>query len=530
MKTPILCLAVLLSAGPALAQVAAAPAPQTAPGAAQGAAPAEQEDTFPLTLGAKTPEGFDDPAHVHFFRYQLFLRKTGLVGLDADAWAKLGAADRAAKIKEGEAHLASLFTQLLNQGVSQQQMLLVQAVWGPAVAQALAKVGFAQQLNDPKQLEIALKGLKGLTAKVGGKSVDWDMIFDGYMHRVETPAEVGDFTAPTKAQGAFLDKLQSAEVQKVLSRREYYQGFLAQRGVPAPAMPAMLAMYDTLSKAKGEERAQTAHILPTVVQFLRDGKKVELMDLGQGALGVAIPGEYDRPEKVGVGMSIKDADPLMAADTLAHEFQHIYDMYAGRYYTLDSELRGFKMNAMFHRILKSASPEKYAQLVNSDDDTTRRIMMSNTGMIKAYEEGPAAFAQHIAYGHGYNRWEEGTFMGRMPLKEAVDPNLGAARELAALQEVAKRSRKELAVMEKRQEELRAKHRAGPSRDTERELEKATKDVSSLRSMLNYYDRETTLKEMRISRMIQEAKWAAAKSGKNEPYDLNLPVDKEYVTP
>lgn len=520
MKTPILCLVALLSAASASAQVAAAPAADES---------AAEAIALPLVLGAKTAEGFDDPAHVHFFRYQLFLRKTDLDGLDAKGWAALSATARVDKIKEGEAHLADLFAELLAGEVSAEQMILVQAVWGPEVAMGLSKVGLARQLNDPAQLEKTLESLRGLTAKVGGKAVDWDMLFDGFLHRIETPAPTEDFTAPDKKDGAFLDKLQSPGVAKILSRREYYQNFLTQREVPPPAVPAMLALYDVLSKAKGEEKAQTAHILPTVVQFLRDGKKVELMDLG-GAYGVAIPGEYDRPEKVGVAQTIKDADPLIAADTLAHEFQHIYDMYAGRYYTLDSELRGFKMDVMFHRVLQSASPEKYAQLKNSNDDTTRGAMMSNAGMIKAYEEGPAAFAQHIAYGHGYNRWEEGTFMGRMPLKEAVDPDKGAARELAALQEVSKRHRKELAVLEKRQEELRAKHRSGPSRGTERELEKATKDVSVMRGSMNQLDGEITIKEMRLARMAQEAKWAARKSGKDEPYDLNLAVDKEYVTP
>lgn len=533
MKTPILCLVVLLSAGPASAQWAV---PRHDAPAATPAPPAAKSETMPLTLGDKSPEGFDDPAHVHFFRYQLFLCKTGLNGLDAKRWAKLASDDRAAKIKEGEAHLADLFTKVLAGGGSPMQMGLVQAVWGPEVAQGLSRVGLARQLDDPKQLESALEGLKSLTAKVGGKAVDWDMLFDGFLKRVEMPGPPGtrpdavkDFTAPDKKEGAFLDKLQSPEVQKVLSRREYYQGFLTLHEVPPPAMPAMLAMYDTLSKAKGEEKMQTGHILPTVVQFLRDGKKVELMDL-DGAYGVAIPGEYDRPEKVGVALSIKDADPLIAADTLSHEFQHIYDMYGGRYYTLDSELRGFKMDVMFNRVLKTSSPEKYAQLQNSNDDETRRAMMSNAGMIKAYEEGPAAFSQHIAYGHGYNHWYEGTFMGRMPLKEAVDPDKGAARELAALQEISKRNRKELAGLETRQEELRAKHRVGPSRDTERELEKATKDVASRRGMSNYYDKEITIKEMRLSRMNQEAKWAAQKSGPDEPYDLNLALDKEYVTP
>lgn len=520
MKTPILCLVALLSAGLASAQVAAAPA------AEESAAKAE---TLPLALGAKTAEGFDDPAHVHFFRYQLFLRKTDLDGLDAKGWAALSATARVDKIKEGEAHLADLFAKLLAGGVSEEQMILVQAVWGPEVAMGLSKVGLARQLDDPAQLEKALEGLKGLTAKVGGKVVDWDKLFDGFLHRVETPAPVEDFTAPDKKEGAFLDKLQSPGIAKILSRREYYQDFLTQREVPPPAVPAMLALYDVLSKAKGPEKAQTAHILPTVVQFLRDGKKVELLDIG-GALGMAFPGEYDRPEKVAISLTIKDADPLIAADTLAHEFQHIYDMYAGRYYTLDSELRGFKMDVMFHRVLQSASPEKYAQLKNSNDDTTRDAMIGNISLIKAYNEGPAAFGQHIAYGYGYNRWNEGTFMGRLPLKEAVDPNLGAARELAAQQEIVKRNRKELAVLEKRQEELRAKHRAGPSRDTERELEKATKDVSSLRTLLNYFDHNMTIAEMRLSRMNQEAKWAAQKSGKDEPYDLNLAVDKEYVTP
>ncbi|MEK7383163.1 MAG: hypothetical protein AAB262_07735 [Elusimicrobiota bacterium] len=533
MKTPILCLISLLAVGPALAQVAV-PAPRATTGPPVDAA--EKTETLPFALGAKTPEGFDDPAHIHFFRYQLFLRKTGLDGLDARSWAKLGAAKRAAKLEDGEMHLAGLFAQLLSAPITPEQMVLVQAVWGPEAARGLAKVGLARQLNDPAQLEKALEALKGLTAKVGGKAVEWDKLFDGLLGRMEKPTPVEDFTAPDKKEGAFLDQLKSPEIAKILSRRNYYQAFLTaqcavpdQCGMPPAAMPAMLALYDTLSKAKGSEKAEPAHILPTVVKFLRDGKKVELMDLG-GAYGVAIPGEYDRPEKVGVALDIKDADPLIAADTLSHEFQHIYDMYAGRYYTLDSELRGFKMDILFLRVLQSASPEKYAQLKNSNDDTTRRAMRSNAGMIKAYDEGPAAFAQHIAYGHGYNRWYEGTFMGRMPLKEAVDPDKGAARELAALQEVAKRDRKELSSMEKRQEKLRAKHRSGPSRETERELEKATKDVSHLRGRMNDSDHEITIKEMRLARMMQEAKWAERKSGKDEPYDLNLAVDKEYVTP
>ena len=136
MKTPILCLVALLSAGTALAQVVT-----NTDGIAPASA-APKAETLPLTLGAKTAEGFDDPDHVHFFRYQLFLRKTGLDGLDASGWAALGADERAARLKAGEAHLADLFAKLLAGAISPQQMVLVQAVWGPEVGQGLAKVAW----------------------------------------------------------------------------------------------------------------------------------------------------------------------------------------------------------------------------------------------------------------------------------------------------------------------------------------------------------------------------------------------------
>ena len=74
---------------------------------------------------------------------------------------------------------------------------------------------------------------------------------------------------------------------------------------------------------------------------------------------------------------------------LAHEFEHIYDDYAGRIYTLDSELRGFKTNVLYTRVLRYASPENYKRLTETNDDNTRRQMKDFMKSKRPTTRGPS---------------------------------------------------------------------------------------------------------------------------------------------
>ncbi|MBI3564976.1 MAG: hypothetical protein HY079_07265 [Elusimicrobia bacterium] len=511
MKIPLLLLAVLLSAAPASSAVR----PDRKAAAAA--------DELPLKLGAKTPEGFDDPEHVHFFRYQAYLKKNGLEGLDADAWKALNDDQRAEKLKKGEEWLKDKFTALMSSNfINDGDAALLASVWGPSVRQAAEAVAKSLKLGDPEQIKAARERAQSLVKGVGGASVDWAAVFDGAAPGAVSAPNLPDPLA-LKTNKGFLGSLTSPEVQAPLASKATFLRFLQQKDVPADAVPAMAAMYDVLTRAKGPEKAETAHLLPTVVRFLSDGKKIVHEDM-EGALAFAVPGDYDRPEKVGITSAMKTADPVMVGSVLAHEFQHIHDMYSGRYYTLDSELRGFKTNALFIEIMRKDPQlsKKLDELMNSDDDNTRLTFHRDAQVGEALARDPRAFADEVAFGNGYNRYYEGTFSGRLPLREATDPQTGLQRQISAQQALLARARQETATQQ----------RLVAAAKTDRDLEKATRDLNFSQRREISLQYQITVSTMRLNRMNREVTWmdkrAAAAGRGAPPYDLSLPVDKDYV--
>lgn len=479
--------------------------------------------------------GAEAAGHEHFFRYQMFLTRKGLAGETPETWKKLEPAKKEQKLAAGEAFLKKKFEELMSSSwLAFEDKELLEAVWGFEIARAVEAVGTARKLNDPEQLKAALDKVNGLTKSFANLSaIDWKAVFDGKRPGegdVFSPGGSGkpkDYLAPEK-RGGFLDMLQSPEVQAALADQKSFEGFLLKNEVPRDAHPSLVAMYSVLTRADEKTRAEMAHILPTVVQFIRDGKKIVVRPMN-GALGYAVPGDYDRPEMVAVSADIKDADPLVAGEVLTHEFQHIYDMYVGRYYTLDSEMRSFKTGVLYTRAIQQISPEKYQEMLRSDNEDTRHFIRSGEELGKAYDQGPAAFAQQIAFGYGYSQFHEGVFMGRLPLRDAVDPNFGAPRELAALKVLRDRSKAGVAEAEKRLQEARV---GASSRGQDKAVEQAARDLASAQSRTAYYNREITLKEIRLKRMQSEVQWLEkrSKSASKEPHDMVLSVDKEYLVP
>ncbi|HAH07045.1 MAG TPA: hypothetical protein DCM05_11060 [Elusimicrobia bacterium] len=486
------------------------------------------------------PYSFDPAAwgegaagHEHFFRYQLFLTRKGLAGQTPESWKKLEPAKREQKLAAGEAFLKTKFETLMSADwLSFEDQELLEAVWGAEIAKAVGAVSTARKLKDPEQLKAALEKVSGLAKKFADLgAIDWKAMFDGKRPGegdLVSPGGSGkpkDYLAPEK-RGGFLQMLGSPEVKAALADQKSFETFLYKNEVPKDAHPSLIAMYSVLSRADDKTKAELGHILPTVVQFIRDGKKVVVTKM-DGALGYAVPGDYDRPEMVAVSADIKDADPLVAGEVLTHEFQHIYDMYVGRYYTLDSEMRSFKTGVLYTRAIEKAAPEKYKEMRESDSDDTRRFIRSGEELGKAYDKGPADFAQQIAFGYGYSRFHEGVFMGRLPLREAVDPNFGAPRELAALRALRDKTKERAAESEKRLQEARV---GASSRGQDKAVEKAANDLSGDQRMLAYYNQQVIIKELRLKRMQSEVQWLDKRNKTNgkSPHDLILSVDGEYL--
>ncbi|HAM35920.1 MAG TPA: hypothetical protein DEB40_08205 [Elusimicrobia bacterium] len=479
---------------------------------------------------------WNDPAHIHYFNYQRYLIQAKLYGETEETWNKLNAEERRRKVNEGELFLKEkLKTAMVAAQLDPGSANLLKTVWGEQIDQAIQRVLVARNTGDSAQIDRALAQVHAVSRALAGTAFSWDKVFDGKppsaLVDLKNP-DAEDFLAPKKAAN-FLDSLSAPDIQDALSTQKNFAKFLREKGTPAEAMPGLLAMYSVLSKATGPDREESKHVLPTVVKFLKDEKKIVLEDM-EGALGFAVNGDYDKPEKVGITPLVKATDPLIVGKTLAHEFQHIYDMYTGRYYTLDSELRGFKTAVLYLNILKASAPLKYQELLNNDNDATRDIMQDAANYSSAYRQGVEKFAQAVAFGHHYSRWNEGVFFGRLPLKEAVDPTLGAPRELAALKSIRQEMKDSIGKLEKEQESIRGQRERKPSRELDKALEKITKDLYSARSRFNYYDTQVTIKELRVRRMESELAWLAKKAraegAANGSFDLHLAVDQDYVLP
>ncbi|MBI4677827.1 MAG: hypothetical protein HY748_09620 [Elusimicrobia bacterium] len=502
---------------------------------------------------------WNDPGHQAFFKYQAYLAKfvkdKGAPAVvfsheTEDTWKRLSKEERVKRVAEGEAYLKGLLEDFLGGKtfINQAQAELLQSVLDPEVMKGLAAVMTARSFNNPAQIKAAQDALARLKGRFGGIDVDLDGAFDGSKQKggvfVDQYAKLGkvDYLKPDP-QSPFLDSLSSPEIAAVVNDRQKFQEFLDDKKVSPQAVPGLMAMYDTITNAPPEVKAELAHILPTVVRFIKDGNTIFIMK-EEGALGMAVPGKYDLPQAAGLNavlVSDNPDDPAfkgkahVAGKTLAHEFQHIYDMYTGRYYTLDSELRGFKTAMLYFEALKKGESAMYDTLLNNDDDEVRGIVRDFEDYAKAYKEGPKAFAQTVSQGHGYARWYEGVFQGRAPLRHVLDPEKGAPAELDAWKALRERAKGDVAALERELSELGARRDKTPSRQSDKEYEKTATDLKYARFKLAQYEGKAAELEMRIRRMRSELDWLNKKSrakGEKEPpqFDMNLAVDKDYVTP
>lgn len=485
-----------------------------------------------------------DPRHSKFFSYHAYLAvMRGARSLGREDWEKLDGAAQHKRVAEDEKFLMDRFEALIraHSRLSKDDQEFVSSIWGEDVASALAAVGNAR--HDPNlspaaresMLKERLEALKETATRAGG-SFDWRRIFDGAQAPSGSMPEHVEREAATDHAAArrvetFLESLASPEVRRVLASKKSFVAFLNEREVPAVALPSLGAVYDVMSRAPEKEREELRHILPTIVQFLKDGKKIELENM-PGAAGFAVPGDYDVPQMVGVTTELGKLDPLVAAShIITHEFQHIYDMYVGRHYTIDSEMRGFKSAVLFYSALKKSSPGRYEQLARGADEESRQYIKFAEMYGEEYHKGPHQFHDCIAYRINYNQWHEGVFNGRVPLREAVTP-LGAPRQLAARRAHVDDLRAQVAKLEVEQEALRRRRGSGPSsRALDNDFERVVRDLRSARSTLANKQREADVQEMRIQRMQSEVAWLDKKGGPGvEPFDLRLSVDKTYMTP
>ena len=486
----------------------------------------------------KSPIPWGAPAHKLFFNYQGYLVAQKLYGETPASWAPLKAAEQRQKVKEVDEFLKAKLAKLLaSDYLHDEDKALVKAVWGDEALAGVVRAAAAQRAGDPAQIKQAVEQTSKLVQRIGGAGIDWTGVFDGGMSGVvgSEPSLTKDFLKPETKPG-FLDSLSSPETRRILATQRSYGEFLEKHGVSPQALPGMLAMYQVLNGATGEEKAQTAHLLPTVVTFLKDDKKVVFdPQAGKDAYGFAVPGDYDHPEEVKITPLVAGADPALVGKTLAHEFQHIYDMYTGRYYTLDSEMRGFKVAAVYFRALKKEAPDKYKSLAASDNDATRNLVADVESYSKDLDESPQKFREAVAM--RYQNRDQGVFEGRMSLRETVDPRLesGAVVDLAMYRSRLETERKNVTDLEARQADVQRRLAAAPdSRGLDKDLEKTARDLAAARRMRDAIDQQVTIKQIRLKRMQSEVRWmdkAAAAAGREPaPYDLSLPVDAAYVTP
>ncbi len=479
---------------------------------------------------------WDAPGHSYYFNYQRYLAGKKLEAQTVESWAKLSAQDRKRLVGQGEAALRSRLEDLLarakGEALSADDQEFIKAVWGDAVFGQIERLDTARHvLKDPKQVESVLKGLAEMV-KNKGLALEWRDVFDGVMAKDGSPGVVRlPPVLPPGAKASFLDALASEAVQRPLETKLRFNNFLTGKGVPQEAIPGLLALYEVSLTAPEKERREMSHILPTVVKLLQDrprGEGIWVDKKAKGVAGYAVPGDYDLPQGLAIVPSVADTHPVAAALVFAHELQHIYDMYAGRYYTIDSEMRGFKVETVMRSALVKAHPDKYKELSKSRDDGTRAWFTDLEAFSKALEKGEAEFHRSIAHDHHYNNFSEGYFQGRLPLRHAVDAGnpLSAAGALADLRALVGDHRARIQELEALHAAISAQLRASPSRDLEHELDMVERDLTAARHRLTSTEDRVNARQKEVSRMEKELKWLRAKDPA-AGFDLRLQVDPDY---
>jgi len=470
---------------------------------------------------------YGDPSHIHFFKYQAYLIQIGLEGETAKTWGKLKTEEKTQKVQEGEEFLKAKLAEILNKAkLEPDDSAFLKAVWGDEMTAAAKKLSLARANGDATQIDRVRQVVAEVSKTI--QDINLSELFDG------AATDAQDYLK-AEPPPDFLESLKSPDIREVLSSQENFAKFLKSKKIADEILSGLLAMHSLLDKAQGDKKTEISHLLPTLVKFLNDGKDIVFKKAEEtGGIASAEIGDYDRPKRINLSQTAQKMDPLIIGSCLAHELQHVYDNYAGRSYTLDSELRGARVDVLYQKILKETAPEKYAQLANSNDDDARTTFVYDEELSKALDQGLESFVQFVAFNRQYSKWDEGVFMGRVPLREALDSNFGIQRQLAAMKFFQEQSKTWVKELEERQETVRNRLSAKPSRELDRELERVTKDLLRQKSLYADYSKAASLLEIRIRRMQSEVQWLdskAEKTGQSTPhYDLHLAVDENYITP
>lgn len=478
---------------------------------------------------------YGDPAHKTFFNYQRYLLNNNLAGLTPAAWVKLDLPAKKAKIFEGEALLSKRLEELLAPpappaaGLTDRESKMLQEVWGKEMAGNLARIEAAREMRDPAQLEHALKETADLAQKTSAASLDWQTVFDNSpttrAKDAEVPTGVKNATKPEEKKG-FLDSLESREVKDALATDKRFVKFLQDNKVPDSAVNGLYNLKKIIDASAGEEKKNLEHILPTVILLLKDGKPIKVED-EKGALGFAVSGDYDEPAAMAVTPAAASKDPVMVALVLGHEFQHIYDMYTGRYYTLDSEIRAFKLEAMLLKTLKKTQPERYAQLLKSRDASTREMMIDEDSFTRQYDKDLDAFVRTVGYGHSYIKWNSGVLSARWSVKESLDAENGEVHFLGQKKRNLRQAQAEAQEIQQRLETLQKNTGKVPFQELDEEIQMASEDLAKAQASVAHGQKEVTISQLRINRLKREYQWMT-KRDKDAGHDLNLTVDREYL--
>ncbi len=329
----------------------------------------------------------------------------------------------------------------------------------------------------------------------------------------------------------FFAALSSKETWEPLASRESLAAFLREKTVPEEVIPAFEALQQTLEKAGGPSKAELGHLLPTAVRFLKDGHTLAFDKETTSFLGSTEHGHFDLPDRVVLSGKLMGMDPLLAAKTLAHELQHVYDQYVQRTWPAEvMEMRGQKVSILVLRLLMTAVPAKFEDIRRGKDDDQRRMLRQFELCSRAYDAGPHAFARAIAFGPCDAKVSVTPQIARFSLKNALDPDFGDPAHLEAVLAAMEFERESIAALNAERERLRQSLREKWSRPLDLRLRDVEDDLSRAQMEYYSYEREAVFKEVLIRRMTAERAWLKLKDGPQAEYDLRLTVDADYLSP
>lgn len=124
------------------------------------------------------------------------------------------------------------------------------------------------------------------------------------------------------------------------------------------------------------------HLFATLEQAATQGWHV-FWD-SQGSAGATLASERRivlDPYTVGL------ADPALGAAVLLHELQHVHDFLKGRPYALESEERGYKVNAIYMGTLKGG--------IMADSPADQSLLHKYSEIRRAYQGGPQTLRSYV---------------------------------------------------------------------------------------------------------------------------------------